>query len=58
VNSSLAYPTPTEETARGRAHSISIAQFANCGLATLLINSTIPGPGNTIKLKLGTPTAG
>ena len=25
----------------------------NCGLATLLINLTIPGSGNTITLKLG-----
>jgi hypothetical protein len=36
----------------------TIPQFASCGLATLLINSTIPGPGNTIRLTLGTPTAG
>lgn len=31
----------------------TIPQFANCGLATLLINLTIPGPGNTITLTLG-----
>jgi hypothetical protein len=31
----------------------TIPQFANCGLATVLINLTIPGPGNTITLTLG-----
>jgi hypothetical protein len=31
----------------------TIPQFANCELATTLINLTIPGPGNTISLKLG-----
>src|SRR5262249_44640523 len=27
--------------------------FANCGLVTPVLNLTIPGPGNTITLKLG-----
>jgi hypothetical protein len=31
----------------------TIPQFANCGLDTLLINLTLPGPGNTITLTLG-----
>jgi hypothetical protein len=31
----------------------TIPQFANCGLATTLINLTIPGAGNTITLTLG-----
>lgn len=31
----------------------TIPQFAHCGLATALINLTIPGPGNTITLTLG-----
>jgi hypothetical protein len=31
----------------------TIPQFANCELETALINLTIPGPGNTITLKLG-----
>jgi hypothetical protein len=31
----------------------TIPQFANCGLATALLNLTIPGPGNTITLTLG-----
>jgi hypothetical protein len=31
----------------------TIPQFASCGLATTLINLTIPGSGNTITLKLG-----
>lgn len=31
----------------------TIPQFANCGLATLLINLTLPGSGNTITLTLG-----
>jgi hypothetical protein len=31
----------------------TIPQFANCELATTLINLTIPGPGNTITLTLG-----
>jgi hypothetical protein len=30
-----------------------IPQFANCGLATVLLNLTVPGPGNTITLTLG-----
>jgi len=40
------------------AGSYSIPQFANCGLATALINLTIPGPGNTLTLTLGKPTFG
>lgn len=31
----------------------TIPPFANCGLATLLINLTLPGPNNTISLTLG-----
>lgn len=31
----------------------TIPQFANCGLATPLINLTLTGPGNTITLTLG-----
>ncbi len=31
----------------------TIPRFANCLLATPLINATVPGPGNTIKLTLG-----
>jgi hypothetical protein len=33
--------------------SYTIPQFAHCGLATALINVTIPGSGNTITLTLG-----
>jgi hypothetical protein len=35
------------------AGSYTIGQFQDCKLATLLINLTIPGSGNTIKLTLG-----
>jgi hypothetical protein len=35
------------------AGTYTIPQFANCGLATPLLNATVPGPGNTISLKLG-----
>jgi len=35
------------------AGSYTIPKFSNCGLATLLINLTIPASGNTITLKLG-----
>jgi len=35
------------------AGSYTIGNFAHCRLATLLINLTIPGAGNTITLKLG-----
>jgi hypothetical protein len=35
------------------AGSYTIGDFSHCGLATLLINLTIPGSGNTITLKLG-----
>jgi hypothetical protein len=31
----------------------TIPPFANCGLATLLIDLTLPGPNNTISLTLG-----
>jgi hypothetical protein len=33
--------------------SYTIPPFAGCGLATLLINLTLPGPNNTITLTLG-----
>lgn len=33
--------------------SYTIGNFAHCGLATLLINTTLPGSGNTITLTLG-----
>jgi hypothetical protein len=35
------------------AGTYAIPDFSHCGLATLLINATIPGSGNTIALKLG-----
>jgi hypothetical protein len=35
------------------AGGYTIGNFHHCGLATLLINLTIPGTGNTIALKLG-----
>jgi hypothetical protein len=35
------------------AGSYTIGDFSHCGLATLLINLTLPGAGNTIALKLG-----
>jgi hypothetical protein len=35
------------------AGTYTIPQFSHCGLATLLINATIPGSGNTITFKLG-----
>ncbi|MFC5748204.1 hypothetical protein [Actinomadura rugatobispora] len=34
----------------------TIPEFQNCILATPLINLTVPGPDNTISVKLGTPT--
>jgi hypothetical protein len=40
------------------AGTYTIPQFAHCGLATLLINLTLPGPGNTISLTLGKGTLG
>jgi hypothetical protein len=40
------------------AGTYTIPNFRHCGLATLLINLTLPGPGNTISLTLGTPTIG
>ena len=35
------------------AGSYAIGKFQDCRLATLLINATIPGSGNTIRLTLG-----
>jgi len=35
------------------AGGYTIGDFAGCGLATVLINLTLPGAGNTITLKLG-----
>jgi len=35
------------------AGTYTIPRFSHCGLATLLINLTIPGPNNTITLTLG-----
>jgi len=35
------------------AGSYTIPDFSHCGLATVLINATIPGSGNTITFKLG-----
>jgi hypothetical protein len=35
------------------AGTYTIPQFSHCGLATFLINLTIPGTGNTITLTLG-----
>lgn len=40
------------------AGTYTIPPFAHCGLATLLINLTLPGPGNTITLTLGKGTLG
>ena len=40
------------------AGTYAIPRFAHCGLATLLINLTLPGPGNTISLTLGAGTLG
>jgi len=40
------------------AGTYTIPRFARCGLATLLINLTLPGPGNTISLTLGAGTLG
>ena len=40
------------------AGSYTIGNFSGCGLATLLINLTIPGSGNTITLKLGKAKSG
>ncbi len=33
--------------------SYAIPAFRHCGLSTLLLNLTIPGPGNTLNLTLG-----
>jgi hypothetical protein len=35
------------------AGTYTIPRFTHCGLATFLINLTLPGPGNTISLTLG-----
>ena len=40
------------------AGTYTIPRFAHCGLATLLINLTLPGPGNTISLTLGAGALG
>jgi len=40
------------------AGTYTIPRFVHCGLATLLINLTLPGPGNTISLTLGAGTLG
>jgi hypothetical protein len=40
------------------AGTYTIPNFRHCGLATLLINLTLPGSGNTISLKLGKSTLG
>jgi hypothetical protein len=40
------------------AGTYTIPRFAHCGLATLLINLTLPGPGNTISLVLGAGSLG
>lgn len=38
------------------AGTYTIPRFSHCGLATFLINLTIPGSGNTISLTLGSAT--
>ena len=40
------------------AGTYTIPRFAHCGLATFLINLTLPGPGNTISLVLGAGSLG
>jgi hypothetical protein len=40
------------------AGNYTIGDFSGCGLATLLINLTIPGSGNTISLTLGKAKVG
>jgi hypothetical protein len=40
------------------AGGYTIPKFSGCGLATALINLTIPGSGNTITLTLGKPKFG
>ena len=40
------------------AGTYTIPNFSHCGPATLLINATIPGSGNTITLKLGAAKLG
>jgi hypothetical protein len=40
------------------AGTYTIPRFAHCGLATFLINLTLPGPGNTISLTLGAGSLG
>ena len=40
------------------AGTYTIPKFSHCLLATLLLNLTLPGPGNTITLTLGPATIG
>jgi hypothetical protein len=47
----MTYPGPSQWTFKPLA-------VIYCGLATVLINLTIPGPGNTLALTLGKPTFG
>lgn len=49
-------PGFTFGTGGNLAGTYTIPNFRHCGLATFLINLTLPGPGNTITLTLGTPT--
>jgi hypothetical protein len=49
-------PGFTFGTGGNLAGTYTIPNFHHCGLATLLINLTLPGPGNTITLTLGKPT--
>jgi hypothetical protein len=51
-------PGFTFGTGGNLAGTYTIPNFRHCGLATLLINLTLPGPGNTISLTLGKPTLG
>ena len=57
---SAAAPAPAFNILKGGnlKGTYTIPQFGNCGLATPLINLTIPGPGNTITLTLGKATIG
>jgi hypothetical protein len=40
------------------AGTYTLPRFSHCGLATLLINLTIPGPNNTLTLTLSNPKFG
>lgn len=53
VNSAAGFNLLTGGTLTG---TYSIPLFSHCGLATGLINLSIPGPGNTISLTLGAAT--